>query len=156
MMPQVFLLAPRPPCTACKPPACPLQVTLTGTHRVGIPTVVGTQQASSTPSYSIPQCFVPSGLYQVCAEQGNRSTEGCTLVCTSAAAQCLRSSFPPQQDMFCNMTGPVPSPPSYNILTSFSASFNSASFSFTRMTNICLISSSFFWSSPRNSFLLAS
>lgn len=40
--------------------------------------------------------------------------------------------------------------------TSFSASLSSASFSLTLWTNICLISSSFFWSSPRNSFLFAS
>lgn len=48
---------------------------------------------------------------------------------------------------------PAQKPPS---LTSFSASLSSASFSLTLWTNICLISSSFFWSSPRNSFLLAS
>lgn len=40
--------------------------------------------------------------------------------------------------------------------TSFSASLSSASFSLTLWTNICLISSSFFCSSPMNSFLLAS
>lgn len=40
--------------------------------------------------------------------------------------------------------------------TSLSASFSSASFSFTRCTNICLISSSLFCSSTRNSWRLAS
>lgn len=40
--------------------------------------------------------------------------------------------------------------------TSLSFSFNSSSVSFTLLTNICLISSSFLWSSLRNSFLLAS
>ena len=40
--------------------------------------------------------------------------------------------------------------------TSLSFSFSSASVSLTLLTNICLISSSFFWSSPKNSFLLVS
>lgn len=43
-----------------------------------------------------------------------------------------------------------------NTITSFSASFNSASFSFTRATNICRISSSFCWSSCRWMDLFAS
>lgn len=43
-----------------------------------------------------------------------------------------------------------------HLLTSLSASFSSASFSFTLCTNICLISSSLLCSSNRNSWRLAS
>lgn len=65
-----------------------LQLTLAGTHRVGIAVAVGIQQVSGhfhTPTFR-PSVFAPSGLYYARAKQGNVGTEGCTLLSTSAAA----------------------------------------------------------------------
>lgn len=109
------------------------------------PWLWGMRNQGNTDVSQLPQCQPRQG-YTCCASFlpiGCQALAGCALGAEAPAM--------PKLSLFS-----LPRLSPRLTFTSFSASLSSASFSLTLWTNICLISSSFFWSSPRNSFLLAS